>query len=498
MGGAAREGLDAHLIAVVSQYANQHQREAFTLVGPPPRRVALAMALAILAQPHLSVTFQDLDPVGDDDTVRPKRPYSESPLIIDTETLCEALALSAWELDQLREEIDRKVSYLLKQQRALRWLWARYAEPKDDAEGLLSILFSGISSADSRLYGIGGQLYGLLEGQCLQGPNALYTPFLDPKSQGNIQPRGTFVGKFLDKSLIHSLAKGIGADEEETLSLLHNMISCVPRDQSHAYVGHDMWRIMGFDRMTHLTQGYSATQWLTQPLDMRSIRPLDAWIDIDQGNVDQPLAEHRFDSLIIPRIQMLMNQTLAQNLTHLLIEDRPISASSKHPWVHLNDIDLLALKRHMNSVAAPILSWPQSKEAAELITETFGRSRCSVQDIQKQLTKIWAERYKSLWIAAPKSSGHQSTLTRLIAHQCRRVVSHRKIWHRSPIYGLPHRHVMALFSGFYFSEIPLERCWHEAGEAQGSDPVGEWFWPSWEHILNTMEDASISTFTDFD
>ena len=118
MGGAAREGLDAHLIAVVSQYANQHQCKSFTLVGPPPRRVALAMALAILAQPHLSVTFHDLDPVGDDHAVRPPKPYSESALIIDTETLCDALALSAWELDQLREEIDRNVSYLLKQQRA--------------------------------------------------------------------------------------------------------------------------------------------------------------------------------------------------------------------------------------------------------------------------------------------------------------------------------------------------------------------------------------------
>lgn len=498
MGGAAREGLDAHLIAVVSQYANQHQCKSFTLVGPPPRRVALAMALAILAQPHLSVTFSDLDPVGEDNTVRLIRPYSESPLIIDTENLCEALALSAWELDQLREEIDRNVSYLLKQQRALRWLWARYAEPKDDAEGLLSILFSGISSAESRLYGIGGQLYGLLDGQCLQGPNALYTPFLNAQNQDGIRPRGTFVGKFLDSSLIHNLAKGIGADEEETLSLLHNMISCVPRDKSHAYVGRDMWRIMGFDRMTHLTQGYSATQWLTAPLDPKGVHPMNSWIDVGNGLIDVPLAEHRFDSLVIPRIQMLMNQTLAQNLTQLLIEDHPVSTSSKHPWVSLNDIDLLALKRHMNSVVAPVLSWPKSVTGAQNIATISEGTGLSVAEIQKQITEIWTQRYQSLWISAPKASGHQSTLTRLIAHQCRRVVSHRKIWHRSPIYGLPHRHVMALFSGFYFSEIPLERCWHEAGDAQGADPVGQWFWPTWQHILNTMEDASISTFTDFD
>ena len=57
---------------------------------------------------------------------------------------------------------------------------------------------------------------------------------------------------------------------------------------------------------------------------------------------------------------------------------------------------------------------------------------------------------------------------------------------------------MALFSGFYFGELPLERSWHDAGDAQGTDPVGQWFWPTWEHVLNTMEDASISTFTDFD
>ena len=426
MGGAAREGLDAHLIAVVSQYANQHQCKSFTLVGPPPRRVALAMALAILAQPHLSVTFHDLDPVGDDHAVRPPKPYSESALIIDTETLCDALALSAWELDQLREEIDRNVSYLLKQQRALRWLWARYAKPNTEEEGLLSILFSGITSTESRLFGIGGQLYGLLDGQCLQGPNALYTPFLQAQSVEGIQPRGTFVGKFLDSSLIHNLAKGIGADEEETLSLLHNMISCVPRHESQAFVGRDMWRIMGFDRMTHLTQGYSATQWLTAPLAQKSIHPVDSWIDIEGGRIDAPLAEHRFDSLIIPRIQMLMNQTLAQNLTQLLVEDHAVTASSKHPWVHLKDIDLLALKRHMNSIVDPVLAWPKSEDAADLLHAAYPTPSISISDIQNQITEIWTQRYKTLWIAAPKATGHQSTLTRLIAHQCRRIVSHRK------------------------------------------------------------------------
>jgi hypothetical protein len=76
-------------------------------------------------------------------------------------------------------------------------------------------------------------------------------------------------------------------------------------------------------------------------------------------------------------------------------------------------------------------------------------------------------------------------------------VSQRKIWHRHPIYNISHKNVLALFSGFYFSELPMERYWADSGEAIGADPVGQWFWPTWERLLNTMEDTSISTFTDF-
>jgi hypothetical protein len=63
---------------------------------------------------------------------------------------------------------------------------------------------------------------------------------------------------------------------------------------------------------------------------------------------------------------------------------------------------------------------------------------------------------------------------------------------------MPHQNVLALFSGFYFSDLPIERYWHDSGEAVGSDPVGQWFWPTWQRILNLLEDSSISTFSGFD
>ena len=101
------------------------------LEGAPPRRIAVAMALAVFSHPHLAQTFAS-DP----------RPA----ILIGPEVLQEALGLSAWELDDLREEVDRRAGTLLKQSTLVRWLESHVPAPR-----LFQLLFPGVNVDDPRV-----------------------------------------------------------------------------------------------------------------------------------------------------------------------------------------------------------------------------------------------------------------------------------------------------------------------------------------------------------
>jgi len=482
---------------VVSEYTQRHQTKAFSLVGPPPRRVALAMALAVLSQPHLSVTFQPWDWVGSEGFGLTVGGVDEAPFLVDLDALGDALGLSSWELDQLRDDIDRNVSIQLKQRRALRWLWARYATKSGETEALLSILFPGMTDESSQLLGVGGQLYGLLNGVCRMGPGAMYTPYAIDKNEDRLNPRSTFVGRLVDPSLIEAMASGIGADEEEVVQILNTMIGCIPQHEAAAFVGQDLWRIRAFDSLTHLSRGYNATQWLFEPLNVAFLRPVDDWLEWEDEKISADLAQSCFDRTLIPRLATLVRQLHAQGLSNLLTENQHKPGPKNARWVALSDLDRLQLSDLFNSVAKPLLNWPTSPDGAQVLRQHLKLNEADLTIAQSQLQTLWRQRYKAIWGDGPRPDGHQTTLTHVLAHLCRTTLSLRQLWHRPPI-DHAHQNILALFAGYYFSELPLDEAWKDAGEAQGADPVGQWFWPTWERVLNTLDDTSITTFSGFD
>jgi len=498
MGGAAREGLDAHLLAVLAEFADRHQTKALSLAGSPPRRVSLAMAMALLCQPHLSVTFADLDPIGDTNLWPWTQPEPERPFLLDTEVMSEVLALSHWEIDHLREDVDRKVGQRLKQQRALRWLWGRYKPQSETADSLLQILFPGITDEHCKLFGIGGQLYAQLSGDTPAGVPSLFIPHPENPTDDFINPRETFRARFVDRSLIEALAKGIGADEEEVHEILNHMICAIPRLQARDFIDSDMWRIAPYDGMTQLTKGYTATQWLYQPLHQTMSEPLDIWLEAPNGKLNRTLAENRFDYLVYPRLRLLLRQIHAQSFSNLLVEHSHEPHSAKFPWVRLSDLDGLQLATAFESIIQPILDWCLSDEAAESISQHMKLQNAATKSLQKELHACWTQRNTQLWSGGPRADGHQTTLTRLTAHIGRTAVSMRKTWHRRPIYDIPHRNTLLLFAGHYFSEMPLEGAWADSGDAHGTDPIGQWFWPTWQRILNTLEENNTLSISYFD
>ena len=111
-GGAAREELDTGLITRLDQLRQAQPELAEPLRDPPPRPIAVAMALTLFSQPHLVATF------GRPGSEDPDRPTLR-PVLVPVELMSELLGLARWELEELQGEVDRRVSRHLKQHRAL-------------------------------------------------------------------------------------------------------------------------------------------------------------------------------------------------------------------------------------------------------------------------------------------------------------------------------------------------------------------------------------------
>jgi len=480
-GGAAREGLDNHLVKLALNFAGQHQWQATSLAGAPPRHVSIAMALALLAHPHLTITFGDSDPLG---TV-PKLPQPfrspDRPILLDADVVCDALSLNRWEFDQLREEIDQRVGVHLKQWRALRWLWARYKLHEEGEEGLFQILFPGIGQqhGSGLLVGCAAQLYALLSNEAALQPDSLYIPTAVQLDDDFYDPRRTFRARFVDESLRRELARGIGADDDEVLSLLDHMITVLPLKHAASHLSFDQWRIASHDSLTGLTGGYASIQWLFEPLKPPSIEGITEWLPVRNGVVDCTKANKCLDSLLFPRASVLLKQIQGRMLAGLINEPTAPGA----PFT-IHDLKTLHFPQLLEAIIDPVLTWSADQASIPGFATQLRVPHGEASRVLNHLNRSWKEHIRTLWCHKPTSGASQSVQTRLMAHAIRTQTSIRRIWHTPAITDPPHRDLLLLFCGHYFSESPIERNWAEAGDAYGADPIGRWFWATWQRLLD--------------
>jgi hypothetical protein len=486
--GAARDALDRKLV-VVAEHLEAAVGTPLRLRhdGPPPRRVGVAMALALHSAPHFAATLFPPTRSGAEDPAEPHRREPELGPIPLNETLERVLGLAGWEIDELREEVDRRVGAVLKRDRTVGWLWSWAGMPRSGAGTLGNALFPGLDSEAVSLLRRGGHIYAM--NRSVKGPRAsLWLPWLGDPEQG---PTSGFRMEQVDDVVRKRLERGIGAEEGEVEQLLRGMIAMIPRRDALAMLQLDQWRCYGRATLTDLGQDYAAGRWLVQPI------PADgaewrSWLVQDEDGMlaVRGTVTKVFDKLALPRASAMLQQIYAGILSTV---DAEGPAGPGH--VHPDDLDLYDVESHLQAVMEPVFAWANRTETHRLIAREYRLDTELVADRLRELARVWQDHARRAWWGVQEHT--PSILTILVPHLVALQGSLRRGIRRAPS-GAPHADLLLLFVAHYVREARLERLWVPQlsdvvdGESELPPPediVGHWFWAVWQRLLEELDSA---------
>lgn len=471
--------MDRRLVPTLEKLTQRLVPEASSaLQTPPPRRIAVAMALAIFSQPHLSTTFR-----GPGSGDRPVRALP--PLVATNEVLESALGLSTWELDDLREEVDRRAGGVLKQTTLVNWLTARYP----DGSKLFPLLFPGADGVDNpTIVQCGAHLYAMVDGVDTE-PGALFLPWLQSTPATGLSPLTAFRGRYVDAGLKAALARGIGANADEISDLLERTLTMIPRDQSEAFLVRDRWRNEGCSAVTSLGHAYPRMAWLTREVNPEDLQ-WKKWLKAGASgaSLTNPIAP--FDTLTKTRV----HHTLEALYTDLLARLYADPAGERST----DEIDRYDLGAQVRAVLDPLLRWTRSKSSATWLARATGVSPDEAQSLLAQLHSQWSDR-SIYWTQPTVEQFTHSVLAKWVSTLACLDGTLRHLLAEEPDPRWNHRDVLFLFAAHYITEAPADR----ALLAHGIDPaspgmaIGRWFTPTWRRVLDAIEDEAQSTNAEF-
>jgi len=174
-GGAARTGLDGHLVKVLRDAregavtrARRVLRAAPAALQEPSRKAMWSTALAVGSQPHLSRTLWEHESA--------ETYIGDVPVNIPVNVLSRALDLSPWEVEECREVVDRRAAEHLHQVRAARWVMSAWGDRPTE---LFRALCPGATSPSGvTVRRAGAQVYGVFAASGSAEPVGLALPWL--------------------------------------------------------------------------------------------------------------------------------------------------------------------------------------------------------------------------------------------------------------------------------------------------------------------------------
>ncbi len=496
---AERSAQDGEIAELAAQSASALYDEPRTDPAPLPKRVSTAMALAVLSAPHFVATIPAPVREGAVVTEPARRPPEVAP-IVTNEVLERALGLTAWEVDELREEVDRRAGKALKLLRTVNWLWSYFGEsrvpPRElqlaggaaPPRALARVLLPGNDDARPDIVRRGGHVYLLTELSPDERPAALYLPWLSPDPA--VGPT-SFRSRSVDSSLRHRIARGVGGDEDEIAELLEGMVALVPRSDAARWLQTDQWRTHGYAAITDLGLPYSVGDWLVRPLapDAADWR---IWLrGGPEGLRLKGTAEKIFDALALPRIAAMTRLLYAATLATV---DR--DGGDPGAFFRPDDVDLLDVPRHVRAVLAPLLAWPGRSSTHRLVATELGVEVEAVAAMLGQLQRDWQAHAATSWWGPPGTRA-PSIQTLLLEHVLALQVSLRTLIRRPADPRAPHADLVLLFVGHYLREARLERLWlrslsdvsegHDGRLPPPEDIAGTWFWRAWRRVLDEVD-----------
>jgi len=468
------------------------------LAGKPPRRVAVAMALALHSQPHLTTTLHGAAREGTLSLEEPELHPFQPPLIVANEALESALGLSEWELDELREEIDRRASDQLKQHRCLEHLWTYFELPEGNIDLLFRVLFPGALRTRTRPEFLrrGAQLYALVEQDPAPPLTSLFLPWLPVDHQTTLPPLATFNHRAIDVGFRRSLSRSVGALPEEVDGLLDRMITILPLRGFEAFVNEDHWRASGFAAIAHLGHRYGSATWLTRAIAPRGAE-WQRWLKAKDGQLEvQGDPRALFDALAMERVQEMTRQLYAGLLASVAIEPN-------HAEPGLADLRFYDVGRHLRRVLAPLLDWAGNGDTHRTIAAALNLDTEPVATKMLEIQTTWANQASRAWYGEPTEARRHSIQTILATHLIALHGSLRSLLRRSSDTRRDHRSMLLFFAAHYLGEARIERLWLKGlsdSIVEENEPlpppediVGTWFWCTWQRLLAELpQDSSPS------
>lgn len=493
MDGAARTEIEKQLVEVLDELAALEARPPIAAMATtPPRAVAVAMASALYCQPHLGVIFGDVACIGTDEFEAPRPIEPERPLVMNTDALGEALGLQAWELDDIREDIDRRVGIVLKQARALRWLWTHFGLPEASCEGLFRVLFPGAPGRVGQLAMVrrGAQLYALVQQEIPPPVEALYLPWTPVSAERAFHPLRTFGGRYVNNNVRRSIARGIGASDDEVIELLDRMVTIIPRTGTGVWLARDAWRSRGLAMITDLPAPYNEGAWLSSPIEPEDLS-FTPFLRVEGDRLVVHDAAIAFDSLAVARVDEMIRQLYGEILARMQL------AEPNGPRHTIADLVPMDVERHLRAVLKPLLDWADSPRTAAWVAGNVGMSVPACARALVQVRAEWVAQLEAAWIGAPRDNDPKNAQWLIASHLVVVRDGLHRVLTREPDPRAPHRDVALLFSAFYMGHQPLERLWAEANEsvtwpasAKLTNPMAESFWGTWQRVLASWEDES--------
>ena len=454
----------------------------------PPRRVAVAMALALYTQPHLSTTFQMGEGPKDDlGNTAPRRP--DPSLVVSNDVLQEALGLSKWELDDLREEVDRRAGGVLKQRTLLNWLWSRFGLPGPGKEALFRVLFPGRSTHQSDLVRRGGQLYAVSPQDAAPPLDALFIGTSEAIPQDG-SPSHAFRSRYVDPSLLRSMARGIGLEAEQATELLERTVTVVPKDRATDFLAQDHWRSGGYAQVTTLGTPYSLGGWLGRPLGHSDLQ-WHEWMTIADGALQLRRPIRVFDAFMAQRAHAILTQRYTAILAETLTSTRPGGREAEA-------LIRYQFHRDLERLAQPLLDWALNPATHRPISQFLQIPLASVAQELENCHTLWVDRLHT-WTRPEGVERLHGTISQLM---CRLSIfdgSLRRLYHQEADPRWAHQDILLLFAGHYVAEAPFDRTLLSAAidSEHPGQALGEWFWPTWLRLLNALEDEASTTNSGF-
>lgn len=466
---ATEEAALAEVHQAVTTVAQTVLRPMETTPAPPPRAVGVAMAHALFAVPHISATMSA------------KTTLSETSSFVPTDPLAEALGLPRWEVDDIREEVDYRVAMLLKQVRALQWLWTRQDHPRINPAPLISTLFPGAPpGTDVHFSRSGLRLYAAVDDEPAPPTSSLYLTWRSTSRGWPRQPDLRFDARYVDASLLRAMGRALGTSAEEARSMLANLVCVIPKSQRDHYITHDRWRSEGWADLTGIGVAGTGASWITRALAPDALDEED-WLEATSEGIALRGARRVFDRHALARITAITRASFAELLARELSkQDAPGPAEAA----------LFDLSPAIQRGLQPMLDWAASSRTHAHVARKIGATEADVAAALSQVRQSWLNAAQTSWGGIPSPQRPHTVQTILATHLALSQASLRRSARMAPDPRMPHRKVILLFMAHYAAAAPIGRLWRPVDGAlpPPEDVLGEWFWGCWQRVLDCPEE----------